>query len=93
MNSIKGHLQQITKLNEGSTRAVNTILDGCEQQAKKGLDWYMTTVVNDNLEETVEYLVSVAKLNVEVTFRGDLTARLEINWAEEKADCQHTYEI
>lgn len=84
MNTIKEHLQQLTKLNEGSTRVVNTILNGCEQQAKKGLDWYMTTVVNDNLEETVEYLVSVAKLNVEVTFRGDLTASLEINWTEDE---------
>lgn len=84
MNSIKGHLQQLTKLNEGSNRVINDILNGCEQQAKKGLDWYMNTVLNDNLEETIEYLISVAKLNVEVTFRGDRTARLEINWADDE---------
>ena len=82
MKTIRNYLQELTLQFDGVNKECTSILNECEKRAKGGLDYYIASVLTNNLEETVDYLKSVAKLDVEVTFTGAVLSTLEISWTE-----------
>lgn len=82
--TIRQHLKELTDRYSDVDKYTASILDDCEKRANQGLDWHIALVLNDRLADTVEYLVSVAKLTVEVTKRGDTMTTVEISWSDEK---------
>jgi len=80
MKTIREYLQELTRLNDGATKTITKILNKCEKRAKNGLDWCIVKVNNDELQETVEYLVEIAKLNVQVCHKNEHVSKLEIHW-------------
>lgn len=80
MKTIRNYLQELTLQFDGVNKECTSILNECEKRAKGGLDYYIASVLTNNLEETVDYLKSVAKLDVEVTLVGGTLSNLEISW-------------
>ena len=82
MKTIRNYLQELTLQFDGVNKECTSILNEREKRAQGGLDYYIASVQTNNLEETVDYLRSVAKLDVEVTFTGAVLSTLEISWTE-----------
>ena len=78
--TIRQYLKELTERYCDVDKYTASILDDCEKRANQGLDWYIASVLNDRLADTVGYLVTVAKLTVEITKRGDMVTTVEISW-------------
>lgn len=79
-NTTKAYLQELTK--DGQV-FVDTILDICEEHAKKGEDFVNISIpVKSNNEyiKVIETLITEHKLNVEVTATYNYMCFLEISW-------------
>lgn len=84
MENIRKYLKDISSFKKGAGWVAQGVLDACKKGAEDGNEYIVYSLHNQYVEATVEYLVSVAKLDVEITGEFGECSILEISWNDEE---------
>lgn len=83
METIRDYLQELSATFKGVDYNTTKILNACEAAAKQGAMGYKTTLPNMYAEKTIDYLVTIGRLTVEVNLIGHALTLITISWSDE----------